>query len=106
MERPIEVDLPHKLGKDEARRRIADNVDKLAGHIPGGADVKSGWQGDTLNLQVTAMGQTVDASVEVLDAKVRCRMTLPGILAIFARPIEAILSAKGSDLLLEDKTKK
>lgn len=106
MERPIEVELPHKLGKDEARRRIADNVHKLADHIPGGAaDVQSGWTGDTLNLKVSAMGQTIDADVEVQEAKVRCRVTLPGILALFARPIEAMLTAKGSDLLLEDKSK-
>ena len=41
MDRPIEVDLPHKLGREEARRRIAGNVHKLSDHIPGGAaDVK------------------------------------------------------------------
>ena len=106
MQRPIEVDLPHKLGRDEARRRIADNVHKLGDNIPGGAaDVQSAWNGDTLSLQVTAMGQTIDADVEVLDALVRCRMTLPGILALFAKPIEAMLNAKGSDLLLDDKSK-
>lgn len=94
------------MGRDEARRRIADNVHKLGEHIPGGAsDVKSAWNGDTLSLQVTAMGQTVDANVEVLESVVRCQMTLPGILALFARPIEAILNAKGSDLLLDDKSK-
>jgi hypothetical protein len=106
MQRPVEVELPHKLGRDEARRRIADNVHKLAEHIPGGAaEVKSEWIGDTLSLRVTAMGQTVDADVEVLDTKVRCRMSLPGVLALFAKPIEAILTAKGSDLLLDDKSK-
>jgi putative polyhydroxyalkanoate system protein len=106
MQRPIEVELPHTLGREEARRRIADNVHTLGEHIPGGAaDVKSQWSGDTLSLQVSAMGQTVDATVDVQDSKVRCTMTLPGLLALFARPIEAILNAKGSDLLLEDKRK-
>jgi len=106
MQRPIDVELPHKLGKDEARRRIADNVHKLAEHIPGGsAEVKSGWDGDTLNLQVAAMGATVDARVEVEETKVRCRIVLPGMLAFFAGPIEALLNAKGSELLLEDKSK-
>ena len=37
MQRPIDVDLPHKLGRDEARRRIADNIHELKDHIPGGA---------------------------------------------------------------------
>ena len=59
MERPIEVDLPHKLGREEARRRIAGNVHKLSDHIPGGtADVKSNWVGDQLKA-----GDTIEVMV-------------------------------------------
>ena len=108
MERPVEVELPHKLGREEARRRIADNVHKLRDHLPGGAaaHVHSNWAGDTLNLDITAMSQTVAAQIDVEEAKVRCRVMLPGMLSLFAAPIEAALKAKGSDLLLEDKSKK
>ncbi len=103
MERPIEVDLPHKLGRDEARRRIANNIHKLKDHMPGGAaQVQSQWNGDVLDLSVQAMGQSVDTAIEVHDAIVRVRVKLPGLLAMFARPIEAALQKKG-DLLLEDK---
>lgn len=102
MERPIEVDLPHRLGKEEARRRIAGNIHKLEDHIPGGSNVSSNWQGDRLNLNVGAMGQTIEAEIDVEENRVRCKMTLPGMLALFARPIEAMLNAKGSELLLED----
>ena len=42
MTQPIDVDLPHNLGKEEARRRIASNIHKLQEHIPGGAQVQSG----------------------------------------------------------------
>lgn len=103
MERPIEVDLPHSLGREEARRRIAGNVHRLEEHIPGGADVQSGWTGDRLDLKIGAMGQSVDAAIEVEDSRVRCRVRLPGMLAMLARPIEAMLNAKGRDLLLEDR---
>ena len=107
MERPIEVDLPHKLGREEARRRIAGNVHRLSDHIPGGAaDVKSNWVGDQLDLDITAMGQTIAAQIDVQETKVRCRVMLPGMLALFAGPIEAALNRKGSDLLLEDRSKK
>lgn len=107
MERPVEVELPHKLGREEARRRIADNVHKLHDHIPGGAaHVNSAWAGDQLNLDITALGQKVAAQIDVEDSKVRCRVMLPGLLAMFAAPIEAALNHKGSDLLLEDRTKK
>ena len=107
MERPVEVELPQKLGRDEARRRIAGNLHKLHEHIPGGAaQVQSNWSGDHLNLDITAMGQKVAAVIEVEDTKVRCRVILPGMLAFFGGAIEAALNRKGSDLLLEDRSKK
>ena len=104
MQRPIDVDLPHKLGRDEARRRIADNIHKLKDHIPGGAShVESSWAGDRLTLNVRAMGQEAEALIDVEEAKVHCRIQLPGMLSLFAGPIEQMLKLKGSDLLLEDK---
>ena len=104
MQRPIDVDLPHKLGRDEARRRIADNIHKLKDHIPGGAShVDSSWSGDRLTLNVQAMGQAAEALIDVEESKVHCRIQLPGILSMFAGPIEQMLKLKGADLLLEDK---
>jgi putative polyhydroxyalkanoate system protein len=102
MQKPIEVDLPHKLGRDEARRRIANNIHKLREHIPGGAQVESGWQGDDLDLAINAMGQSVSAKIGVEETKVRVAVLLPGMLAMFAGPIEAMLQKKGN-VLLEDK---
>ena len=107
MERPVDVELPHRLGREEARRRIAGNVHKLHEHIPGGAaQVQSSWAGDQLNLDITAMGQKVAAVIHVEETRVRCRVMLPGMLSFFAGPIEAALNRKGSDLLLEDRSKK
>ncbi|MGI8704971.1 MAG: polyhydroxyalkanoic acid system family protein [Sphingomicrobium sp.] len=104
MSQPIDVDLPHKLGKEEAKRRIGGNIHQLQEHIPGGADVTSRWEGDTMKLSVAAMGQAVDADITVHESKVHCHVVLPGFLALFARPIEAMLNSKGGDLLLEDKS--
>jgi len=104
MQRPIDVDLPHKLGRDEARRRIADNIHKLKDHIPGGAShIDSSWSGDRLTLNVQAMGQAAEALIDVEESKVHCRIQLPGLLSMFAGPIEQMLKLKGADLLLEDK---
>ena len=103
MQKPIQVDLPHKLGRDEARRRIANNIHKLKEHIPGGgAQVDSAWQGDDLDLAIKALGQEVSARIGVEETKVRVAVMLPGMLAMFAGPIEAMLQKKGN-VLLEDK---
>lgn len=106
MNQPISVDLPHSLGKDEARRRIANNIHKLSDHIPGGANhANSTWEGDELHLSVGAMGQTVDARILVQEKVVTCRIVLPGMLGMFSGPIEAMLRSKGSSVLLEDHSK-
>ena len=101
MTQPIEVDLPHSLGKDEARRRIANNLHKLEQHIPGGAQVQSGWTGDQLNLDIAAMGQSVAAQIDVMDNKVRLKVLLPPMLGMFSGLIQGVLQKKGS-VLLED----
>ena len=51
------------------------------------------------------MGQSVASDIRVEETLVNCRIELPGMLALFAAPIEAMLSRKGGDLLLEDKSK-
>ena len=104
MTQPIDVDLPHNLGKDEARRRIANNIHKLQEHIPGGAQVQSGWSGDQLNLEVAAMGQQVTAAIDVMENKVHLKVLLPGMLGMFAGVIQGALQRKGS-VLLEDHAK-
>ena len=104
MSQPIEVDLPHTLGKAEARRRIADNIHRLTEHIPGGGHVESGWTGDQLNLRVAALGDTVQASVDVEETKVHVRVLLPGLLGMFAGPLQAFMHSQGN-VLLEDHHK-
>ena len=104
MSQPIDVDLPHRLGKDEARRRIANNVHKLTEHIPGGAHVQSGWTGDQLNLDIRAMGQALTATIDVQETKVHLRVLLPPMLGMFSSLIQATLQKKGN-VLLEDHHK-
>src|SRR3954467_11709306 len=104
MTQPIDVDLPHNLGKDEARRRIANNLHKLQEHIPGGAQVQSGWAGDQLNLDVAAMGQAVAATIDVAETKVHLKVVLPPMLGMFSGLIQGALQKKGS-VLLEDHHK-
>ncbi|WP_345777653.1 polyhydroxyalkanoic acid system family protein [Sphingomicrobium clamense] len=100
------MDLAHDLGKTEARSRIAGNIGSLEDHIPGGAvDVVERWEGDSLYLDIGAMGQTVAARLDVEETKVHIKVELPGLLGMFAGPIQAMLQSRGDDLLLEDRRK-
>ena len=104
MTTPIQVDLPHSLGAAEAKRRIENGTDRLKDFIPGGkAEVRSAWTGDRLGLQVTAMGQEVNAQIEVRETFVRVELLLPPGLEFFGPMVELALKKKGGDLL-EDRS--
>jgi hypothetical protein len=99
---PLTIDLPHRLGAEEARRRIASGTDGLKSHFPAGAEVRSAWTGDRLALHVVALGQEVNAGVEVHEAFVRVEMLLPPALS-FVRPLIEAGVRRGGAALLEDK---
>jgi hypothetical protein len=101
---PLCVDLPHKLGRAEARRRIESGTGSLGRHLPAGATVQSGWSGDKLNLAISMMGQEVSAAVDVQDALVRVEIVLPPALGFFRPLIEAGIR-RGGEQMLEDKSK-
>lgn len=105
MNKPFKVDLPHRLGAEEAKRRMQGSIGKLKDHIPGGADVTSRWEGDRMFLRVVAMGQEVDGHLDVEESKIRLELMLPPMLAMFGGTIERLLHSKGAELL-EDKSKK
>lgn len=101
---PVSIDLPHKLGAEEARRRIDGRIGELKDHIPGGAAVRSAWTGDRLGLQVAALGQEINAGIDVRETFVRVEVLLPPALAFFGKAIEAGLRRSGG-ALLEDRSK-
>lgn len=102
MAQPIDIDLPHKLGKEGAKERLRNNIGKLKDQLPGGGNVQSQWDGDTLSLSVAAMGESIIADLTVHESKVHCHFDLPGLLGMFAQPIAALIRSKGSEILLED----
>ena len=101
---PLSVDLPHKLGATEAKRRIENGTGSLGRHLPAGAAVQSNWTGNRLNLAVSMMGQEVNAAVDVQEAIVRVEVVLPPALSFFRPIIEAGIRSGGAQML-EDHSK-
>lgn len=106
MSNPLVVDIPHKLGRAEARRRMSAKVGDLPKHIPGGmAQVRSSWPSDDrMNVVVTAMGQEVVCDLDVRDDLVRVSLVLPPMLGMMSGMIEGIVRERGASAL-EDKRK-
>ncbi|NIJ19998.1 hypothetical protein FHS95_001667 [Sphingomonas naasensis] len=96
---PVIVEIPHRLGRDAARVRIAGGIGKLAEVVPGGGQVEQRWEGDTLYFSVTAMGQTVASRLDIFDNRVRAEVHLPPMLALFAAKVREKLVEKGGKLL-------
>jgi hypothetical protein len=100
MTTPLRISIPHQLGRIEARRRIETGFASLARQLPGGGSVSSQrWDGDRLAFSVSAMGQAVTGSIEVLDSTVTIDVVLPGLLGAIAGAFKERLRRAGQLLL-------
>ena len=103
MAEKITVNVPHKLGADEARTRIDNGFAKVQEQIAGKAvDVSQNWDGDVLNFKAGAMGQNLTGNLQVLDDHVAIEIDLPWFLAKLSGTVKEKLQ-KGTRLLLEKK---
>jgi hypothetical protein len=102
MTTPITVDIPHQLGRAEARRRIERGFAKVMRQLPvGDGACRERWDGDRLTFSVAVIGQTVGGTVDVLDAMVSINIELPGLLGTIASGLEGRLQQAGQILLTE-----
>jgi len=99
----VSVIVGHRLGKDEAIRRLKEGFARTDGQLgPMIAMEQESWQGDTLRFRMRALGQTAAATIEVLEDALRIEVSLPWLLAKAAKRLLPILR-KEATLLLEKK---
>jgi hypothetical protein len=100
MAKPTVIDIPHSLGREEARRRIASGLSGIESRLPAGGSMKSAWSGeDRLDLTASVMGQTIPAKVDIGDSAVTVSVTLPMMLSMMAAPATALIRKSGERLL-------
>lgn len=97
----MRVPIPHTLGKEEVKRRLRERSSEMAGLFPGGkADVVISWPlDDRMAMQVSAMGQTVNAHVDVSDDAVVFEIDLPAVLSFFEPMVRGVVEEKTQKLL-------
>lgn len=74
----MEMSIPHKLGREEALRRVKDKADflqKTYGAQASQSDQE--WKDNVLTFTIQAMGMRVPGSVTVDEAEVRLAADLP-----------------------------
>ena len=103
MSETVTVIIGHRLGKEEASRRIKEGFARGEGPLgPMIAMEQASWEGDTLRFVMRALGQTAAARVEVLEDALRIEVSLPWLLAKAAKHLLPVLR-KEATLLLEKK---
>lgn len=97
----MRVPIPHKLGKEEVRRRLGERTHEVANFIPGGmAEVTTSWPDeDTMSLSVKAMGQGVHGRVLIEDTQVIFEVDLPPSLSFVEPMVASAIRNKGHKLL-------
>ncbi len=100
MAAPLQMDIPHKLGREEARRRIAAGLPKLESKIPGGGKVEAQWHGAyQLTLNILAMGQTVSADLRIEEANIHASVAVPLMLSMMAGAISGFVRTSAEKML-------
>lgn len=101
MAKPLIVEIPHELGREEARRRLVDSTDKGKALLErSGITVTTmTWTGDHLDFAVSALGQKVDGQIDVNQEIVRLEVRLPMLFALFAEKLQKIVGKEGTLLL-------
>ena len=103
MTEPLVVTISHRLGKEEARRRIKNGIASLpASFGPVFHILDQTWSGDELHFRVSALAQSVDGTITVADDHVRLMVTLPWLLARLAGMASARIEREGR-LMLEKR---
>ena len=103
MSEPLVVVIPHRLGKDEAARRIKDGITRAKTEFAYLLRIDSDvWEGDRLSFAASALGQRAHGVIDIYEGAVRLEVTLPWLLARFAQAVQRVVGQRGQ-VLLEKK---
>ncbi|MDQ8729404.1 polyhydroxyalkanoic acid system family protein [Bradyrhizobium sp. LHD-71] len=103
MSAPLVVEIPHRLGREEAVRRLKGGLSRASSQYGNVLQVHEEiWSGDRMSFRVEALKQIASGTVDVREDNVRVEVTLPWLLARLATGIQAAIRKSGT-LMLEKK---
>ncbi|CUU15862.1 hypothetical protein ABIB94_001507 [Bradyrhizobium sp. JR7.2] len=102
MSAPLVVSIPHRLGREEAVRRLKTGLGRAAASIPVMQVEEERWNGDSMNFRIRALGQIASGQVDVADDHVKVEVVLPWLLQRFAEMAQATIHKRGQLLLTKD----
>lgn len=103
MSAPFVVSIPHRLGRQEAARRLKSGFTRAKSDFARFISIDDeSWDGDRLSFRVRAMGQAASGTIEVADDHVHLQVTLPWLLSKVAERLAPTIQTEGR-LMLERK---
>lgn len=99
MSAPLIVSIPHRLGREEATRRLRAGLIRAASSIPVLKVDEERWQDNRMIFRVRALGQAASGRLDVEDDHVRLEVTLPWLLQRFAEVAQVAIRKHGHLLL-------
>jgi hypothetical protein len=103
MSAPLVISIPHRLGREEAARRLKGGLSRAAASVPVLSVDEERWEGDRMFFRVRAIGQAASGQIDVADDHVRLEVMLPWLLQRFAQLAQSAIRERGQ-LLLTKKT--
>ena len=96
----MNVSIPHRLTRAEAKRRIQEHILVLRKeHSAIVTKVQESWKDDRMDFAVTGMGQTISGHLTVDDQMVHLEVALPWLLSILAGTIKHRIELQGGRVL-------
>ena len=99
MSAPLVVSIPHRLGREEATRRLKGGLTRAAASVPVLQVDEERWDGERMFFRVRALGQAASGQIDVADDHVRLEVMLPWLLQRFAEVAQAAIRHRGQLLL-------
>ncbi|NBU29138.1 MAG: hypothetical protein EBS42_13260 [Caulobacteraceae bacterium] len=97
----LEVRVPHRLERDEVRRRIDRAIEKAkTEYADKVGEINATWQGeDQVQLGMTVMGMDIDSDVVILVEEIIVKVQVPGMAGLFAGKIRSGIEERLGGLL-------
>jgi hypothetical protein len=99
MSAPLVVSIPHRLGREEATRRLKVGLTRAASNMPVLKVDEERWQDNQMFFRVRALGQAASGHIDVADDHVRVEVVLPWLLQRFAEVAQIAIRNRGTLLL-------
>jgi hypothetical protein len=99
MSQPLIVSIPHRLGREEATRRLKGGLSRAAASVPVLRVDEERWEGERMFFRVRALGQAASGQIDVAEDHVRLEVMLPWLLQKFAEAAQTVIRDRGRLLL-------